>query len=169
MVDALEYDAAMEVCDSDHKPVWARLLVTLPVTRQAEKRRLCSSLLAECYSRSAPEPPRVEISPGTLQLHPVCCLSPSFAPLQTMQGLCHVQDASALRMEGDYLIECVYLFHGAHWTGNSTLACLIELMFCTADAFPIMHGYPKPSRLTISSILLTDGGHWCRLIGNRWR
>ena len=74
-VDAVAYAAGMEVNDSDHKPVWARLLVNLPVTMQDKKRRKCSHLLKDCFLHSVPEPPQVLITPDLITLHPVSTLS----------------------------------------------------------------------------------------------
>ena len=43
-VRATAYNACMDVLDSDHKPVWASLAVSLPVIKHAEQRRLVSHL-----------------------------------------------------------------------------------------------------------------------------
>ena len=40
------YSACMDVVDSDHKPVWASLAVSLPVMKQDEQRRLVTALFA---------------------------------------------------------------------------------------------------------------------------
>ena len=91
-VDAVAYAAGMEVNDSDHKPVWARLLVNLPVTMQDKKRRKCSHLLKDCFLHSVPEPPQVLITPELITLHAVSTLS--FLHLQVcLSGryhCCHV-------------------------------------------------------------------------------
>lgn len=70
-MEAVEYAACMEVCDSDHKPVYSRLRVSLPVTLQEERRRECSRLLKESWGHSLPDPPNVLLSKELISLHPV--------------------------------------------------------------------------------------------------
>nr|ACH87585.1 hypothetical protein [Dunaliella viridis] len=43
---SLAYGAAMNVCDSDHKPVWCKLQLQLPAHVQQQKRRVSEQLLA---------------------------------------------------------------------------------------------------------------------------
>ena len=72
-VEASEYDSCMSIIDSDHKPVWSRLQVTLPVVLQDKQRRKCSHLLKDAFLHSLPEPPRIVLSADRLRLHPVSC------------------------------------------------------------------------------------------------
>ena len=70
-VEAGEYDSCMGIIDSDHKPVWSRLQVTLPVVLQDKQRRKCSHLLKDAFLHSLPEPPKISLSADRLRLHPV--------------------------------------------------------------------------------------------------
>jgi len=70
-VEAMEYNSCMSIIESDHKPVWTRLGVTLPVTLQERHRRKCSHLLKDCFLHSMPEPPNVRLSTDLITLHPV--------------------------------------------------------------------------------------------------
>ena len=70
-VEAAEYDSCMSIIDSDHKPVWSRLQVTLPVILQDKQRRKCSHLLKDAFLHSLPEPPRIILSADRIRLHPV--------------------------------------------------------------------------------------------------
>lgn len=70
-VEAAAYDSCMSIIDSDHKPVWSRLQVTLPVVLQDKQRRQCSHLLKDAFLHSVPEPPRIVLSSDRLFLHPV--------------------------------------------------------------------------------------------------
>ena len=51
------YNACMDVLDSDHKPVWATLAVSLPVMKHAEQRRLVSHLFKGAAAAAAQPPP----------------------------------------------------------------------------------------------------------------
>lgn len=79
-VDALSYTADMTVTDSDHKPVWSNLAVTLPVVIQQERRRKCSQLLQDCFHRSLPETPEIALSTETVYI-PHVSLTPKLLHL----------------------------------------------------------------------------------------
>ncbi|KAK9832480.1 hypothetical protein WJX81_000147 [Elliptochloris bilobata] len=70
-VQAIAYDACMDVLGSDHKPVWAVLAVDIPVTQQELRRRLCSELLQRCVAAHVPPRPRLELSNKTINLRQV--------------------------------------------------------------------------------------------------
>ena len=82
-VEAAAYDSCMAIIDSDHKPVWSRLQVTLPVVLQDRQRRKCSHLLKDAFLHSLPEPPRVTLAANQLSLHPVSSSQPSAAGFRT--------------------------------------------------------------------------------------
>ena len=72
LVDCAEYTADTTITDSDHKPVWCRLTVDLPVVIQEQKRRKCSELLQQCFQDSLPEKPQVTLSTEIVTIQPVC-------------------------------------------------------------------------------------------------
>ena len=51
------YSACMDVVDSDHKPVWASLTLSLPVMKQDAQRRLVTSLFARLAGPPPATPP----------------------------------------------------------------------------------------------------------------
>ena len=61
------YSACMDVLDSDHKPVWASLAVSLPVMKQAEQRRLVSALFAR-MAEGQPATPAASLSASKVLL-----------------------------------------------------------------------------------------------------
>ncbi|KAL4534362.1 hypothetical protein Ndes2437B_g03641 [Nannochloris sp. 'desiccata'] len=74
-VRAREYGCWSDVYDSDHRPVYASLQVSLPVTNASKKRDLISDLV----NKYAPPElilgcdaePEVTVSPGTVKVHPI--------------------------------------------------------------------------------------------------
>ena len=71
-VESIEYTADMTVTDSDHKPVWSRLAVDLPVVIQDKKRRKCSELLQQCFQQTNSHPARISVSAETVLIQAVC-------------------------------------------------------------------------------------------------
>ncbi|GAB4822767.1 hypothetical protein N2152v2_009813 [Parachlorella kessleri] len=61
----LEYNTWLDVLDSDHKPVYARLEVGLPVTNWEKRRGICSELLQRCTAaeQAAGPPEGVQLRP----------------------------------------------------------------------------------------------------------
>ena len=51
------YSACMDVVDSDHKPVWASLTLSLPVMKQDAQRRLVTRLFARLAGPPPATPP----------------------------------------------------------------------------------------------------------------
>ena len=67
-VRATAYNACMDVLDSDHKPVWATLAVSLPVMKHAEQRRLVSHLFKAAVAAQAPAAPALSLSASKISL-----------------------------------------------------------------------------------------------------
>jgi hypothetical protein len=67
-VSPLEYGSWMDVCDSDHKPVYATFDVALTVVDAAKKRDIVSHILSE-GQESIQSNPKYNISPSSVRLH----------------------------------------------------------------------------------------------------
>ena len=67
-VSPLEYGSWMDVCDSDHKPVYASFDVALTVVNASKKRDIVSHILTE-GQQSIQSTPKYHISPSTVRLH----------------------------------------------------------------------------------------------------
>ncbi len=72
-VRASAYDAWMDVCDSDHKPVYALLDADVPWTIQEKKRRLVNRIMKACYGggADAAASPQLRLSKSSVRLHAI--------------------------------------------------------------------------------------------------
>ena len=73
-VSALEYGCWSDVYDSDHRPVYSNLAVSLPVTDASKKRELVAALLKKFSPLSltlgSTSPPEASLSSTYVKLHP---------------------------------------------------------------------------------------------------
>ena len=67
-VSPIEYGSWMDVCDSDHKPVYATFDVALTVVDASKKRDIVSQILLE-GQQNMQSTPKYHISPSTVRLH----------------------------------------------------------------------------------------------------
>ncbi|KAK9799381.1 hypothetical protein WJX73_007250 [Symbiochloris irregularis] len=66
-----DYNACMDVFDSDHKPVWAALAVDIPCIHHDKCRRLASHVLKATAARSTPPVPLMKLSTDSIILRQV--------------------------------------------------------------------------------------------------
>lgn len=68
-VTCKEYSSWSDVYDSDHKPVYSILDVSLPVTDYDHKRDACSTILQTHFPALSILVPELSLSPNTIKLH----------------------------------------------------------------------------------------------------
>eukprot|EP00890_Picochlorum_soloecismus_P001963 jgi/Picsp_1/2768/NSC_00996-R1_type i inositol- -trisphosphate 5-phosphatase 12-like len=68
-VSPMEYGSWMDVCDSDHKPVYGTFDVALTVVDASKKREIVSHILSEGQQSIQSTTPKYHISPSTVRLH----------------------------------------------------------------------------------------------------
>eukprot|EP00884_Botryococcus_braunii_P008580 jgi/Botrbrau1/17723/Bobra.0166s0145.1 len=67
-VSATQYQAALDVTESDHKPVWATLVVDLLAENLPAQRAATAGLLEETFAQTAPAAPSVTVSTDQIRL-----------------------------------------------------------------------------------------------------